>query len=192
MTERRHPHIFVAVPLPDKMKSVLSESSQGLRKHWQFRKWVDPADYHITLQFLGGCPPEQVEAVKQQLSQAVLHIKPFIISIDRLGFFGQRRRPRILWAGISGDLPTLRRLQQNVVAVLEPLGFAKENRPYRPHITLAKKYQRNDFPFDRLESFQLTVDKETTWQVREIVLYQTHLGQSPMYEVLKRYLFSLS
>lgn len=189
MKRTNHPHLFAAVPLPDRIKSVLSEWSDELREHWSFHKWVYPSDYHITLQFLGGCSPEQTVQIKQRLSQAVTGQQPFALSVNGLGYFGQPHKPRILWAGVSGDRRDLGQLQQKVAAQLESIGFPQENRPYRPHITLAKKYRQNDFSADRLGSFRLPQGKETAWQVREFALYQTRLGEIPMYEPLETYSF---
>lgn len=190
MIKTEHPHIFVAVPLPDEIKSVLSEWSQTLRQQWPFRKWVHPSDYHITLQFLGACPPGKVEMVKQHLSQALLPLPPFTLGLKGLNMFGQRRKPRILWADVTGDKHTLAHLQQHVASTLERIGFPREQRPYRPHITLAKHYRKDHFSFDQLSSYTVTETKDLEWRVQEIVLYQTHLGRTPMYEPLQTYFFT--
>lgn len=187
MNQTNHPHLFIAVPLPEDITSMLAAWSTEWRDRLPFRKWVHPADYHITLHFLGGCTPLQAERIKEQIAQTEIHLKPFTLQINQLGFFGQSRKPRILWAGVSGDLHALQHLRETVVSALEPLGFPGENRPYRPHITLAKNYQRDDFPADQLELFHIPETTQNVWQVQEFVLYQTHLGQIPMYEAIRQY-----
>ena len=186
-TDSRCPHFFIAVPLPNKVKSVLAEWSETLRKHWQFGKWVHPSDYHITLRFLGSCPTEKVEQVKEHLSRSLPPAKPFTLNIGGLHIFGQPQRPRILWADVGGEKDALQRLQHHVSISLETIGFPREQRPYRPHITLAKRYQKNDFPYKRLAMYNLPETKPIDWPVREMVLYQTHLGKIPMYESVRKY-----
>lgn len=184
----KHPHLFVAVPLPDNIKSVLAAWSTAWRNRWPFSKWVHPADYHITLHFLGGCSQGDGAKIKQQLAQTMPSLAPFSIEIDHLGFFGQQDKPRILWAGVRGEVDALQRLRDGVVTELEPLGFPTEKRPYRPHITMAKKYKRNDFPADQLTAIPISQPKRSLrWEVDHFVLYQTHLDRAPMYEVIERY-----
>lgn len=185
MKQTKHPHFFAAVPLPDNIQSVLAERSLEWRERWPFRKWVHSADYHITLHFLGGCSPALVTQVKDRLTQ--ITGSPFTIETDYLGFFGQRHKPRILWAGISGEVARLHRLRDDVVAALEPFGFPAERRPYRPHITLAKNYQGNHFPAEQLASVPFSQTPPLRWEVKQFVLYQTHLARTPMYEIVGRY-----
>lgn len=183
------PRLFVAVPLSDNIKASLATWARTLRGQLPFHKWVHPADYHLTLQFLGPLSREQLKTVRDRLPNAARQSKPFCLAINRLGTFGQRRQPRILWAGVSGDREALRELQQNVVTQLEPLGVSKQNRPYRPHVTLARQYKQQDFHVKRLHSLDKPQSLPFSWQVKEIVVYQTHFGQKQMYEALYRFRF---
>lgn len=129
MVQGVKPRLFIAVPLPDDVKASLATWTNALRAQLPFRKWVHPADYHLTLQFLGPLSQEQLETTLVQVPKAIKPSKPFSLAIHRLGTFGQRRQPRILWAGVSGDREALQQLQHNVVAQLELLGLPKQRRP---------------------------------------------------------------
>ena len=63
---------------------------------------------------------------------------PFTVAVGGVGVFPGRGDPRVLWVGIGGDLPEAARLQQSIERQLLPLGFAPENRPFTPHLTLGR------------------------------------------------------
>ncbi|SFS78099.1 RNA 2',3'-cyclic phosphodiesterase [Marininema halotolerans] len=178
--------LFIAIPLPDHQRVTLSHWSASMQKQLPFQRWVHPSDYHITLQFLGACTFKQARKVKRELKQIVAKEDPFQLQVRDFGFFGVPTHPRILWAGLGGDLHRLQSLYHTVAEKVEPLGFTKEKRRYQPHITLAKKYGRNDFPHDRLAEFP-PLHGELSWTVDEMILYQTHLYRSPMYSPMAQF-----
>ncbi|MFC4076325.1 RNA 2',3'-cyclic phosphodiesterase [Salinithrix halophila] len=179
--------LFIAIPLPDRQRSVLSCWSEVMQERWPFQTWVHPSDYHITVQFLGACTFRQAREVKRELKHVMTEQEPFRLAIRKLGIFGVPTRPRVLWAGLGGDLDCLQALYDTVINRVEPLGFEKEKRAYKPHITLAKKYKRNDFPQEELPSLFSCGEEDLSWTVDEMVLYQTHLYQSPMYQPLAQF-----
>ncbi|SFJ70867.1 RNA 2',3'-cyclic phosphodiesterase [Thermoflavimicrobium dichotomicum] len=174
--------IFVAVPLPSGSKEQLAGQVEQWKQAFPFQKWVDPEDYHITLFFLGNCTEGKIDQVVSALEKVVSTIRPFSLSFSHLGTFGNKNQPRIFWMGMEGDLSQLQMLQQRVVQTLEPIGFRAEDRPYRPHITLARKCKDSAFS---LPAFPANLKQ--TWIVDRIVLYETKLGMTPMYHVLKTY-----
>lgn len=181
------PRLFVAVPLPTELKSHLAQWVQGKRREWSFSKWVDTADYHITLHFLGSCTPEQVDAIIPALANVAQTQKSFSLQMKGVGTFGRSSEPRILWTGVTGEINTLTQLQKRITDALTPIGFPAEDRPYRAHITVARKYRDNHFPVQQLQT-----EKEWeggSWRVDHIVLYETKMGQTPMYHVQERFEF---
>ncbi|SDX38735.1 2'-5' RNA ligase [Marininema mesophilum] len=178
--------LFIAIPLPDYQRLALSRWSESMQKELPFQRWVHPSDYHITLQFLGACTFKQAREVKRELKQIVAQEEPFHLHIDTIGFFGVPTHPRVLWAGLGGDVERLLTLYETVANKIEPLGFTKEKRAYKPHITLAKKYWRNDFPYDRLGELS-PIHGELYWTVDELILYQTHQFRSPMYHPMAQF-----
>ncbi|WP_169713702.1 RNA 2',3'-cyclic phosphodiesterase [Paludifilum halophilum] len=189
MSSAANYRLFIAIPLPMTQRGVLARWSDTMTLHWPFQSWVHPADYHITLQFLGACTFRQTREVKQAIRQVAAERDPFSLTVKGIGYFGVPTRPRILWAGVGGDRNCLQSLYEEVTRRVEPLCFHKEKRSYRPHITLAKKYKRNDFPHDRLEEIFSPDEEKLYWTVDEMILYQTHLYRSPMYQPLARFGF---
>ncbi|SEP14127.1 RNA 2',3'-cyclic phosphodiesterase [Paenibacillus sp. OV219] len=182
--------LFVAVPLPSEIKQVISTWSSILQQQpqFQFRKWVYPEDLHITLQFLGDTRSDRIPYIIDGLRTAVTEITPFQICIESLGTFGRPNFPSVLWSAIGGEVNQLRFLQEQVVSKLSPLGFAPEERPYHPHLTLARKYN-SEVP---LSPSTLTLHQEPSsaegkplqWLSDSIVLYATHMHEQPMYEAV--------
>jgi len=99
-------------------------------------KWSPPKNLHITTKFIGEWPSERLD----ELQAALRNLRPqapIAIAIEKLGFFPNPHAARIFWAGVkAGDgLPALARATDEATAAL---GIAKEDRPYSPHLTLAR------------------------------------------------------
>jgi len=174
---------FVAVPLPPAMKHALYEWTMRARGPDAFRKWVFEEDYHITLKYLGACDDARLQAVRDQL-EAIPGLAPFRLRLSGIGHFGRREAPRILWAGVEGELERLHELQAQVDQAMTAVGFEAENRPYRPHVTIAKNFQGTHFAMDRWTSrWSEVMGSQPAWTADSIVLYRTDLGSKPMYQV---------
>lgn len=179
--------LFVAIGLPQTLGLQINEQVQHWQKVWPFQKWVHPADYHLTLKFLGATSPARLSPLKQVLNAAVKGIKPFSLRLGGLGYFGETRRPRILWLGVEGELEQLRQLHQRVETHLVELGYPVEKRNFRPHLTLARNYKgKNRFEFNQ-SGWPERFNGELSWRVEELILYQSLLGQSPMYRIMERF-----
>lgn len=100
--------------------------------------WVPPDSIHLTLKFLGNVDAGMVEQVLTALEPIATSQPPFILEIQGLGVFPQIRRPRILWIGCTGDISALLNLVSGIESALDPLGFFSEEKPYFPHLTLAR------------------------------------------------------
>jgi 2'-5' RNA ligase len=182
------PRLFIAVPIPNHLRAVLKHWCDELKLGFQFKKWVDPADYHITLKYLGVTDFVTAQQVKNELKKLTKEIEAFTLVLTGLGTFGQPESPRILWSGVQGEMNSLVYLQKKIEEEINPLGFEKEDRVYNPHLTLARKYQ-GEQSFDENDLTRVVQPKEDSlnWQCKEIVLYQSHLNRSPMYQPLAVY-----
>jgi 2'-5' RNA ligase len=182
--------LFIAVPLPDQIRSVLRERCGRLKRELPFQKWVHPDDYHITLKFLGDTSSDTAERMKQTLQDVSAGFPSFELSTERLGIFGPSEAPSILWANVSGDLKRLAGLQQQVEDAAAALGFDREARAYRPHITLARRYQgQQKFQRSELEKMDTSLEIRQSWTVNRMALYRSHLGKEPMYEAISIFPF---
>jgi len=174
---------FTALPLPVDMKRKLFKWKMRTRGTDAFRKWVYEEDYHITLKYLGVCDADRLSAVREQL-ETIRGPMPFTLRLSGIGYFGRRENPRILWAGVEGELDKLHELQARVEKAMNVIGFEAENRPYRPHVTIAKNFQGTHFDLERWTSrWSEEMGSLPEWTADSIVLYRTDLGSQPMYQV---------
>ena len=130
---------FVAIELPEGVRKGLARLRDELeRDEHRFVKWVDPGGMHLTLKFLGNIPSKRVTEVTGAMEEATQGIYPFRLEISGLGAFPGLKQVRVFWVGIGGEVDKLSKLQQTIDAALAALGFAKEERPFVPHLTLAR------------------------------------------------------
>ncbi len=143
--------VFIALVLPPQAKEALTRTICALTQEISTGvRWVDPSGIHLTLKFLGNIQPALTEQVFEAMTRASQindsgnkdsgsdDSGHFQLSLSQLGVFPNARRPRVLWAGIQGDLNVLAGLQVRVEEAAGRIGFAPELRPYRPHLTLGR------------------------------------------------------
>jgi 2'-5' RNA ligase len=130
---------FIAIELPAGIKLALGRMQAQLKSGGGGQvKWVDPDIMHLTLKFLGNIDTALVTRITAALEQACRGVRPFPIELNGLGVFPNARRVQVVWVDLTGEVEKLGQLQKNIDAVLTPLGFKAENRPFTPHLTLAR------------------------------------------------------
>ncbi|WP_179281098.1 RNA 2',3'-cyclic phosphodiesterase [Paenibacillus sp. XY044] len=184
--------LFVAVRIPESIQLLLEAWRLRNEDQLAFKKWTHLEDYHITVQFLGDAEAGRVPEITDALKRASLKINPFDLEFGSFGTFGTAEAPRVLWAGVIDQSGGLDKIYEAVTSEMGELGFAKEARPYRPHVTIARKYAgKSPFPGQNLP---LLTEKNSgsggtaeplIWEVNEFVLFSTHLHEKPMYEILE-------
>jgi 2'-5' RNA ligase len=180
------PRLFVAVPLPDNVRDALRKLSGKLRDEIPFHKWTHPDDLHITVQFLGETPETKLGDLRETLRDVAIAHCSFPLSLSELDAFGPPSRPSVLWAGLKGATDALSAVQRSVVTAMEQHGYEPESRPYRPHITLARRYDGSrSFGKEALAPFENEL-RSLEWDADRLVLYRSHLGRTPMYEAFEQ------
>jgi len=130
---------FVAIELPEEAKKGLASLRRELeRDEHRFVKWVDPGGIHLTLKFLGNIPSKRVPEITEAIKKAAQGLSPFLLEISGLGAFPSLKQVRVVWVGVGGELDKLSTLQQNIDSALAALGFAREERSFVPHLTVAR------------------------------------------------------
>ncbi len=130
---------FVAINLSDEIYRQLEEVTRNLQELLAGVpiRWVPVRNIHVTLKFLGDVSIKNLEVLKKLL-EAEAHSHPaFEISVGDLGAFPSDRRPRVLWAGVKAP-QELSALQRGIELETARLGYAPEDRPFSPHLTLAR------------------------------------------------------
>ena len=129
--------LFFALDIASEIRKALTTYIDSLRRVPNVR-FMPPESYHITLKFLGEV--KDVEGVKA--AAASVESGRFSVSIRDVGFFPDPKSPRIFWAGIHAN-DRLPQLATRLEEALAPAGFPREERPFRPHLTLARNGSGN-------------------------------------------------
>ena len=137
-----HPlvRVFCAVELPQEVRARAAEHASRLRERFTEVRasWPHADNLHLTLKFLGGIAQTRVEALSNAASRAAGSIQPFGLTLEGAGAFPPRGVARVLWLGINDSSGALARLQNNLEGECAAAGFAREERPFHPHLTLAR------------------------------------------------------
>ena len=171
---------FVAIDLPGDLKHALSElRSQMPPQEAGFVRWIRPDGIHLTLCFLGDVDADLIPAISERLSDAAEKSGPFTLGLANVGAFPSLRRPRVFWAGLSGETERLRLLHSRVQGALSYVGFAPERRRFDPHLTLGR-LRRDSRPEDARwagAAFgQVTLPEPVpAIPVDSIILFRSHL-----------------
>jgi RNA 2',3'-cyclic 3'-phosphodiesterase len=129
---------FIAVDLGDEARAHLQREVARLGRALPGVRWVDPAKLHLTLAFLGELDDERLAAAEAAALEAARAVKPFTLEVAGLGIFGPSHAPRVIWAGVGGNVRRLAQLHDALAAALAARGFVREERPFSPHLTLAR------------------------------------------------------
>ena len=139
--------LFVAIELPDAVKNELGKLIDALNASKSGAvQCVRPEGAHLTLKFLGNVDSGRVDTLSEALTRAVGGHTAFSLQLGQTGAFPNLHRPRVLWVGIDGDMTALSTLQADVEDELADVGFAKDEREYSPHLTLAR-IRRDSQPY---------------------------------------------
>jgi 2'-5' RNA ligase len=142
---------FIAIELPDQLVKQLKDFQTALRSPAAHPvKWADPGSVHLTLKFLGNVDAKSLSAVKDETGIAVRSSQRFHLVTGQTGFFPDHRRPRVYWLGLEGDTEALVTLQKAIDHAMSKLGYAREDRPFTAHLTLARLREESSID-DRMD-----------------------------------------
>jgi 2'-5' RNA ligase len=129
---------FLAVVPPPAVLDWTESVVDAARRTDDGLRWTRPDQRHVTLQFLGRVDATAVDALAESVAAAVRRIPAFGVQVGGAGAFPSAQRASVLWLGIAEGADTLGALAAAVAGASAPLGVATDDRPYRPHVTLAR------------------------------------------------------
>ncbi|MFY4774531.1 RNA 2',3'-cyclic phosphodiesterase [Metabacillus sp. RGM 3146] len=182
-----HSHYFLAIRLPEEIYKKVSFLLESFQHSLSFKKWVHPADYHITLAFLGHPPGERhLEELDKRIGTVILKHEIFDLNADHIGIFGNQSFPRIFWLGLKDSLP-LQKLQEQVFEACILSGFELDKKTFRPHITVARKWNDEE-EYKEITELSADIKKEALkFTVENVQLLKTSMKQTPKYETCAVY-----
>ncbi len=130
---------FIAINISPEIKQRLTIISADLQRALRGVpvRWVSVENIHLTLKFLGDVSETNLDLLKKLLkSEAAVH-PAFEFSVGELGAFPTMRRPRVIWVNVQAPAELLN-LQRGIDHETARLGYAREDRPFSPHLTLGR------------------------------------------------------
>ena len=183
------PRLFIALPLPDEARSAIEalvagvrlapEPGVGERRDPKDVRWVRMDGLHVTLRFLGPTAPGRIAAARAALEAAAGAVAPFELGLAGAGAFPNTARPRVLWLGLARGLEQLDELTRRVGRSLAEQGWPHDDRPARPHLTLARSdgVASGALVAGRLIAAAASLD--VRWTADRLVLFESQTGGGP-------------
>lgn len=137
---------FIAVDLPSEIQGCLDKIIKQLKQQMGPVpvRWVASQNIHLTLKFLGDVSLNNLEVLRELLQVEAATQKPIVVSIGGVGAFPKVRSPRVIWVGVEAP-PELEALQRGIDSRTTHIGYAPDQRPFSPHLTLGR-VSRNASP----------------------------------------------
>jgi 2'-5' RNA ligase len=175
--------LFIGVPLTEEARRAIDEHVKRSMPDGIPGRPVPAANWHLTLRFLGAARTNQLAAVVRHLRTAELG-PAFEIGFGGLGAFSRPRSARVLWIGLTDGVERMKALARTAEDAARAAGFAPEEKPFKPHLTLS----RIQPPRDVTHALAGVPPLELRMPVREVVVFRSHLGGGPArYEGLERF-----
>ncbi|MCL5103722.1 MAG: RNA 2',3'-cyclic phosphodiesterase [Armatimonadetes bacterium] len=176
---------FVAVLIDEGIRRRIAEVQEQLKKFAVGVKWVAPENLHITLKFLGDVREDELPRVHAAVGDAVKGMPRFEMSFGGLGAFPNLARARVVWVGIEDGREELRELAARVDENLAKLGFEKEDRPFRAHVTIGRVKDGGSVSGLALGIEEIDARELGSQQVLSVAVMESELsGKGPVYSPL--------
>jgi RNA 2',3'-cyclic 3'-phosphodiesterase len=175
--------VFIALNLERAVRTQLHRALEPLHQRGWPVRWAAPAALHLTLRFLGDVEGADIERIESALRAIAAKHGPQQLELGGFGAFPSLRRATVLWVGVAA--PSLMALQRDVDLAVSRLGYGREDKPFRPHITVAR-LQGGGRPID-VERATAEFDYANTVTVATMDLMRSHLKpDGAQYEALLR------
>ena len=180
---------FIAIPIDPVVIKEIVDWQQTLRKKLAptFVRWVRSEQIHLTLRFFGNVPADQLPGIEAATRSACAAVPEFKLAAQGIGCFPNPRSPRIVWAGIIGDVGILAQLQQAIVEPTRGFGRPPEDRSFQPHLTIGRIKQPQSQSKEILAKHvgEAAVRNFGEWRVAQVDLMRRVLSpQGSTYSIL--------
>lgn len=183
--------LFCAFELPEALRRSIAEHSRKVRDAVPEAgaSWSRPENVHLTVKFFGNVDPARVSVISAAASRVVKEFSPIQIAVGKTGVFPRPSRPQVLWIGVEDASGTLLKLQQRLEDEFKLEGFPKEDRAFRPHLTIARI--RRPQNADHLAEIHLGLRfSAVALHLSELILFRSELSpKGSKYTAISRHRF---
>ena len=192
MNEPKMWRVFCAIAIPADVRQRIREHIDSLVRSIPDVKasWTNPDNIHLTLKFLGNTAVDRIPAISEAAAAATNELKTFSIQISSCGVFPGRSRAKVLWIGVDDVSGGLSRLQQRLEIECEERDFPKEERCFKPHLTIARL--RGGHDSRTLADAHLGAEfPAQTVTVAELIVFRSELSRhGSKYTAISKHLLS--
>jgi RNA 2',3'-cyclic 3'-phosphodiesterase len=177
---------FIAIDLPENIRAALRRKQAVFRSGCPQASWTRPEGIHLTLKFLDEISEAKVKEVSACL-RTLGPLEKFVVAVKGFGFFPDAGRPRVFWVGVEAP-PALPRRAERVDEAMQSLGFGRESRAFRPHLTLARFREQRAQPALQALLSQQAGDELGSFEASEFFLFESKLSpQGAEYRKVDRF-----
>lgn len=183
------PRLFIAVPLPAPARAAIEElvaavrlapePAAGERRDPRDVRWVRMDGLHVTLRFIGPTDARRLDAARAAVQAAAAGFERFEVGLAGAGAFPNLGRPRVLWLGLSRGLEPLNELTGRLARALAEHGWPHDDRPVRPHLTLARSDGVAAGSQVAARLVAAAAEFELGWSADRLVLFESQTGGGP-------------
>ena len=177
---------FVSLPLPNEVRNAVRERLISVKPLFPRLKWVNENNLHLTLKFCGEQPVFILRTFEDFISSALREKQPGTISLSlgNLGAFPSLQCIRTLFLRVNGEVEKLGILASILEKTAQESGILAEERPFHPHITLARARNPEKIPFTSVDQF-----REAEWTADSLYLMKSVLKpHGPEYAVIRKWI----
>lgn len=171
---------FIAVEIPAPIQEAIHKQTSGLRQALgaDSVRWVAAGNLHLTLKFLGDISPSSLELLSQMLATEAAQVPGFDIQVGGLGSFPNLKRPRVIWVGLEAPA-ALETMRRGIEAAAALLGYAGEERPSSPHLTIGRV--RQNLSASELQKIRTGLEAAKIGRIGPVQVGAIHLFKSELH-----------
>lgn len=179
--------LFIGLFPPPEIAAHLSSQLRKIPEPFQL-SWTPEISRHVTLKFLGTIPDQNVPKIQAVLMALAARFKSFTLFCKGGGCFPAKGNPRVFWTGLEGDTDSLKKLATDVEEGCRDLGYPAENKPFSPHLTLARVERKKAQVQQAIKSFENY--QSPPFKVEALCLVESQtLPMGARYKILSRHPF---
>lgn len=181
--------IFVALDISEEAREKIAGFINGFKAEFRHLRvgWEKPEKMHLTLKFLGDISEKQLADLTEAVKNSAAVSGPFSVNVEKTGCFPSPKKARILWLGLTDASENLQKLQEKLEEEAGALGFVRENRSFKPHLTIAR-LREPEKSRELADKFLRTQFEPVGFEVSEILIYESKLQPTgSVYSVVNKF-----
>ncbi len=178
---------FIAVNLSESQRREVGRLIDDFRRHDVRVKWVNAANLHVTMKFLGDTSEDSLTEMFSAVGDALTGLKQFNLKLANVGCFPSAKKPKVIWVGINDGFGHLKEVSKRVEAAVEPFGFAPEQRKFSAHVTVGRVKDNKNIQLLTGEFVNVRFESSSA-MIGDVVFYKSDLRpEGPIYTPLRTF-----